>query len=85
MATDTGWKLKRDSETKMIVWFKDGNVRTFYSIDWKHRYSQEKSKEQGLSRFYKKIKEYGILAGTIEIYETSTGVRIAKFYEGIPK
>ncbi len=77
-----GWKLGQDSKTKMIVWFKDGNVRTMYSIDWRHKLSKTKSRETGLTRFRKKIKEYGPLAGTIEIYDKATGQRIAKFYEG---
>ncbi len=85
MAQKKGWKLGQDSFTKMIVWFKDGNVRTMYSIDWKHKLSKTISKETGLARFRKKIKEYGSLAGTIEIYDKTTGQRIAKFYEGIEK
>lgn len=85
MTQKKGWKLGQDSATKMIVWFKDGNVRTMYSIDWKHKFSKSKSKELGLQRFRKKIKEYGALAGTIEVYDKVTGLRIAKFYEGIEK
>jgi hypothetical protein len=85
MAQSKGWKLGQDSFTKMIVWFKDGNVRTMYSIDWKHKLSKTISKETGLARFRKKIKEYGPLAGTVEIYDKTTGLRIAKFYEGIEK
>ena len=45
MAQKKGWKLGQDSFTKMIVWFKDGNVRTMYSIDWKHKLSKTISKE----------------------------------------
>lgn len=78
-----GWKLGQDFETKMIVWFKDGNIRTMYSIDWRHKLSKTKDRATGMARFQKKIKEYGAKAGTIEIYDKTTGVRIAKFYEGI--
>ena len=78
-----GWKLKQDSFSKMIVWFKDGNVRTMYSLDWRHKYSKTIDKQTGLSRFHKKIKEYGALAGTIEIYDKATGTLIDKYYEGI--
>ena len=85
MAQKKGWKLGQDSFTKMIVWFKDGNVRTMYSIDWKHKLSKTRSKETGLARFRKKIQQYGPLAGTIEIYDMATGNRIAKFYEGIER
>jgi len=83
MKTSKGWKLGKDSSTKMIVWFKDGNVRTMYSIDWKHKLSKTKDKETGLMRFRKKIKEYGPLAGTIEIYDKATGARIEKYYGGV--
>lgn len=85
MVQKKGWKLGQDSATKMIVWFKDGNVRTMYSIDWRHKFSKTKDKSLGLERFRKKIKEYGPLAGTVEIYEKATGLRIAKFYEGIER
>ena len=85
MTQKKGWKLGSDSFTKMIVWFKDGNVRTMYSIDWRHKLSRTRSRETGLERFRKKIKQYGPLAGTIEIYDKATGQRIAKFYEGIEK
>lgn len=78
-----GWKLGHDSFNKMIVWFKDGNVRTMYSIDWKHRYSESTDKALGMARFRKKIKEYGSLAGTVEIYEKATGNLIEKYYQGV--
>jgi len=82
MSQKKGWKLGQDSATKLIVWFKDGNVRTMYSIDWKHRYSKTKDRQLGLARFRKKLKEYGPLAGTAEIYDKATGERIAQFYAG---
>ena len=78
-----GWKLGRDSHSKMIVWFKDGNIRTLYSIDWRHRYSRIRDKQIGLERYRKKIEEYGSLASVIEIYDLSTGSLIGKYYEGI--
>ena len=83
MKISKGWKLKTDSSTKMIVWFKDGNVRTFYSLDWKHRLSKQKDREMGLARFRKKIQQYGSLADGIEIYEKDTGICIEKYYEGV--
>ncbi len=83
MSISKGWKLKLDSETKMIVWFADGNVRTMYSIDWNYKFSMTKKREIGLARFYKKIEDYGEKATTVEIYEMSTGMRIAKFYKAV--
>lgn len=77
-----GWKLIRDSFSKLIVWFKDGNVRTFYSIDWKHKQSKFRDRNIGYARLRKKVAEWGNKADTAELYDTSTGKRIAKFYEG---
>ena len=83
MSASKGWKLKEDSETKMIVWFADGNIRTMYSIDWNYKFSMTKKRETGLARFYKKIEDYGEKATTVEIYEMNTRTRIAKFYKGV--
>ena len=77
-----GWKLGRDSFSKMICWFKDGNIRTMFSIDWRHRYSKIRDREIGLERFKKKITEYGTKANTIEIYDKATRKKIGKYYEG---
>ncbi|MEO9870392.1 MAG: hypothetical protein ABJQ69_03755 [Ekhidna sp.] len=77
-----GWKLKRDSHFKMIVWFKDGNVRTMYSLDWRHKYAPLDIKV-GMGRLKKLIADYGSKANTAEIYELATGARIAKYFEGL--
>ena len=47
------WKLKRDSLSKLLLYFKDGNVRTFYSLDWRHSFSKERDRELGLERLKK--------------------------------
>ncbi|WP_430409199.1 hypothetical protein [Kordia sp.] len=83
MSATKGWKLKEDSETKMIVWFADGNIRTMYSIDWNYKFSKTKKREIGLARFFKKVEDYGEKAATIEIYDNRTGIRIAKYCSGI--
>ncbi|WP_010180402.1 hypothetical protein [Aquimarina agarilytica] len=85
MSDRKGWKLGEDSSMKMIVWFKDGNVRTMYSIDWKHKFSKQKDQQLGMQRFKKLIKKYGVLAGTIAIYDKQSGEVLAKFYEGDEK
>lgn len=83
MSEKKGWKLGVDSETKLIVWFKDGNVRTMYSLDWKHKFSKVKDRNLGITRLRTLIKKYGPLAGTAEIYDKATGQRIARFYQGL--
>lgn len=77
-----GWKLIRDSFSKLIVWFKDGNIRTFYSIDWKHRYSKQRDRNIGMHRLHKMVTGWGNKAEGAEIYDKATGKLIAKFYEG---
>lgn len=78
------WKLKQDSFSKMIIWFADGNVRTLYSIDWKHKYSKNRDAKLGLDRFYTKIKQYGEKAQYCMIYDLQTNSTIGKFYKGEP-
>ena len=34
-----GWKLKEHSKYRLILWFQDGQVRTFYSMDWQHAFA----------------------------------------------
>lgn len=82
MSTKKKWRLKTDSLYKMIVWFKDGNIRTMYSMDWKHAYSPKKDPAIGLARLHTLIKRYGTLANRAEIYSIITKKRIASFVEG---
>ena len=80
------WKLRQDSFHKLIVWFSDGNVRTRYSIDWKHKYAKERHPQIGLNRYYKKIREWGDRAETVEIYINEIGGKgklIEKYHKGI--
>jgi hypothetical protein len=66
-----GWKLKRDSLTKLILWFHDGNIRTLYSLDWRHSYSA-RDREIGLERFQKRIELYGKNVRAARIYDATT-------------
>ncbi len=79
-----GWKMGRDSFSKMICWFKDGNIRTMFSLDWRHRYSRRRDRQIGLDRFHKKITEYGARAGVVEIYDKQTQEKIGRYFEGNP-
>ena len=82
MSEKQKWKLVRDSFSKLVIWFKDGNTRTFYSIDWKHQYSQQRDYRIGLARLRNKIIEWGNKAGVAIIYDTASGKRIVAFFEG---
>lgn len=77
-----GWKLKKHSFSKMIVWFADNNIRTMYSIDWRSRYSRLRSRETGLKRLRKKVEIYGEQATSVEIYDIKTGQLIEKYIRG---
>ena len=77
-----GWKLQRDSLSKLIVSFYDGNKRTFYSLDWRHKYSRVRSREQGIVRLRALVKKYGRKAGIADLYDLHTGEHLFKFFEG---
>lgn len=72
-----GWKLKRDSATKLIVWFRDGNIRTMYSIDWRHSYSV-RDPEIGMARFMQLLGKYDTKARAARIYDIATGKLLVK-------
>ena len=77
-----GWKLKRDSLSKLLIYFKDGNVRTLWSLDWKHKYSKLLDRNLGLFRLRKKVTEYGSQADVAIIYDKKTGNEVEKYFEG---
>jgi hypothetical protein len=77
-----GWKLKRDSLSKLLIYFKDGNVRTLWSLDWKHKYSKILDRNLGLFRLRKKVTEYGSQADVAIIYDKKTGKEVEKYFEG---
>lgn len=79
-----GWKLGRDSYTKMITWYADGNIRTWYSLDWRHRYSPARDRQLGMLRHYRRLRQWGRRCTTAVIYDTATGLPLAKYREGEP-
>lgn len=77
------WKLGADSFTKCVVYFADGNSRTFYSLDWTHKYSRNRDRQLGLSRLHRLISKWGQKAKVAIIYDNSTGEEIEKYNDGI--
>ncbi len=75
------WKLGRDSFSKLLLYFKDGNARTFYSLDWRHRYSKERNKELGLQRLRKIIEKHKAKIKTALIYDVQSGSEVVKHGE----
>ncbi len=82
MAVRKKWAIPIDSYSKMIVWFLDGNIRTFYSLDWKSSHSHSKDRAIGLQRFQKKITEYSPYAKKIKIYDLASDNLIAHYESG---
>ncbi|KZS41882.1 hypothetical protein AWE51_00100 [Aquimarina aggregata] len=75
---------KTNSLTKCIVYFNDGNVHTFYSLDKKHKNSKQ-DKALGMRRLDK------MLTGTFKakfetaiIYDNElNGAELAKYKRGV--
>ena len=74
---------KRDALSKCIVWFYDGNVRTFYSLDKNHRRAKQ-NQALGIQRLEKMLLEtFKGKWETAIIYENKyNGAEIAKFKRG---
>lgn len=77
------WKLGKDSFTKCLVWFADGNSRTFYSLDWVHPYSKYRDRELGLKRLRALIAKYGNRANVAIIYHVESGEEIERYEQGL--
>lgn len=76
-----GWALKVDSYSKMIVWFLDGNIRTFYSLDWKSSHSPTKDRTVGIERLRRKMTDYAPKSRKIKIYDLASDRLIAHYEE----
>lgn len=77
------WKLRQDSFSKCLVWFTDGNQRTFYSLDWTHIHSKYKNRDLGLKRLRNLIHDWGAKANTAIIYDKDSGEEIERYQQGI--
>ena len=77
------WRMKEDSLSKLIVNFKDGNTRTFWSLDWVHKESQSIDRDVGLKRLRKLVALYGSKTGVSILYNKITDEEIERYYEGI--
>ncbi|MFC4636085.1 hypothetical protein ACFO3O_19405 [Dokdonia ponticola] len=82
MAVRKKWAIPMDSYSKMIVWFLDGNIKTFYSLDWATSHSHSKERAIGLQRFHNKITEFSPRAKKIKIYDLASGRMIAHYESG---
>lgn len=69
-----GWKLGQDSFNVFVVWFQDGNVRTMYSLDWKHKFSRMRDEKIGWARYELLVTKYGANARNILISKNDSAV-----------
>jgi hypothetical protein len=81
-APEDGWKLGRDSHSKLIVYFKDENKRTFFSIDWNWPFG-ERSVEIGLGRLKRMIRKFGNRSRWAGIYNTKTREMLHQYRNGL--
>jgi len=72
------WTLKRDSLTKLLLYFRDGNTRTFYSLDWQHSLSVGKNRELGLVRLRKLCQRYEGKIRKAIFYDNQTGEELER-------
>jgi len=77
------WKLGQDSFSKCISYFADGNTRTFYSLDWTHKFSKNRDRHLGLNRLRKLINTWGGKANMVIIYDKNTGEELERYEQGI--
>ncbi len=76
--------LPQSSLTKCIVWFYDGNTRTFYSFDKSHQKAKP-SKALGIRRLIKMINQsFKGKYETAIIYDNhNDGKELAKYKHGV--
>jgi glycosyltransferase involved in cell wall biosynthesis len=83
LAPKGGWRMERDSLSKAMVYFLDGNQRTFYSFDWRNQFAR-RYKAHGLSGLHKRIvQRYTFVSQTILIVDVLTDKIIEKYFKGI--
>ncbi|WP_299212566.1 hypothetical protein [uncultured Dokdonia sp.] len=79
MAIRKKWAVPMDSYSKMIIWLNNGNITTFYSLDWKSSHSHLKDRATRLQRFKNKIAQYIPKAREIKIYDLVSERLIAHY------
>lgn len=72
-----------EASYKALVYFTDGNKRTFYSRDFSHERSKTRNPLLGFSRLEKMIAKFGKKAKTAIIYNNSNNQAQAKYKFGL--
>lgn len=78
------FKIGKDSLSKCVIYFKDGNARTFLSRDWTHKDAKQLNENLGIRRLERMLTV--TFKGTYDtaiIYSRTTGNEIAKYKDGV--
>lgn len=73
----------KEASYKAIVYFKDGNKRTFYSFDFSHKGSKERKPHLGFARLEKMILKFQNKAEAALIYSRQNNAEQARYRDGI--
>ena len=70
------------SQTKALVYFHDGNERTFFSRDSSDRFAAADPRALGLARLRRMIEKWGRAVNRAIIYDRVTDGEVARFENG---
>lgn len=73
------WRLGTDSATRLVVWFQDGNIRSFYSLDWRSPHSRQKNPRLGIRRLHTLALRYLPHMKCAILYDQATGAEICRY------
>lgn len=79
--TDAGNKLVNEAMTKVIIYFLDGNTRTFHSRD-RLRTGGMPDKQVGINRLKKMVYGWKSKVKNAMIYDLHTGEELFKYKDG---
>lgn len=82
-APKDGWKIERDSLSKAIVYFRDGNVRTFWSFDWTYQFARRYRTVGLIGLRTRIVTRFGFTSHVILIIDSLSNEVIEKYIRGI--
>ena len=80
--TAAGTKLKADAHTKLLVYFKDGNARTWYGRSNANSYVPVDPRELEIKRLKKYADSVHTKINVAIIYDLHTGEEVARMKNG---
>lgn len=77
------WEVGTHSLTKCCMWYDDENIRTYFSLDWKHTLSKTRDMDLGLRRLRNLIAKHGSRARAAIIYDMADGRELEHYVRGV--